>query len=190
MKKVLLTLVVTLMTISASAQIYLGGEVGSWRDWEDGANKTSVTLRPEIGYNLDENWAIGTTIGWQYNYYGNAVNPTNGKSLKVNTLIVAPYARYTFLKLNNVNLFLDGGFGFATSKVKGFDAVNSWEVGVKPGVSVNLTDKLSFIAHCGFLGYRTADQSVGNVSISPFGENGFGFSAKATDLSFGFIWNF
>ena len=190
MKKVLLTSVIALMTVSASAQVYVGGEVGAWRNWEKGANKSSITLLPEIGYNLDENLSIGTTIGWQYNYYGKKINPHNGKTLKVNSLRVAPYARYTFLKLDNVNLFLEGGFGFATSKVKGLDAMNSWEVGVKPGVFVNLTDKLSFVAHCGFFGYRTSDDAIPGVNVSPFGENGFGFSAKSTDLSFGLYWNF
>lgn len=180
MKKVLLSFVVAVMAISASAQVYLGGELGFWREWQDGANKTQFSILPEVGYNLSDSWAIGTTIGYVHQYQ---------KGDKVNAFEVAPYARWTFLKLDNVNLFLDGGFGFATYKEKYKDggdsgSQNAWSVGIKPGVSVNLNDKLSFVAHVGFLGYRDADEA------QIFGDNGFGFGVDGNSLTFGLYWNF
>ena len=146
-------MILAVASLTAGAQVYVGGEVGLWRNWKDAANTTNFTIKPEVGYNLNEKWAVGTTLGYIYSY---------DQGEKTNAFTVAPYARYTFVKLGNVNLFLDGGFGFATYKVKSAegvkgDAQNAWEVGIKPGVSVSLTEKLSFIAHVGFLGYRTAD---------------------------------
>ncbi len=171
-------MVVALMAITASAQTYIGGELGFWRNWKNGANQTTVSVNPEIGYNLDENLAIGTLLGYNYNY-------TQG--VKVNAFKVAPYARYSFLKLDNVKLFVDGGFGFGSYKVKdGGSAQNSWEVGLKPGVMVNLTEKVSFVAHMGFLGYRTADDAIGE---DVFGPNGLGFNFS-NSLTFGLLWNF
>lgn len=188
MKKLLFTLAAVVISLTASAQVYLGGEVGFWRNYD--ANHTNFSLVPEIGYNLDENWAIGTTIGYDYNY---------AKGIKVNSFEVAPYARYTFVKFDNVSLFLDGGFGFATSKAKyksySSDSYNSWEIGIKPGVKVDLTSKLSFIAHIGFLGYRDNDDiSAADYKLSvptgAFGEKGFGFKVNGNDLKFGLLYNF
>lgn len=180
MKKILLSFVAAAFSLVVSAQTYVGGELGFWRDWQDGANKTSFVVNPEVGYNLNENWAIGVRLGYGYEYV---------KGDKVNAFEVSPYARYTYAKLGPVNLFLDGGFGFGTFKVKdadgnSSDAQNAWEVGIKPGLSVNLTEKLSFISHVGFFGYRKSD--MGEV----FGENGFGLKLKSTDLTFGLLYNF
>ena len=179
MKKVFMFIAVAVVTLTASAQVYVGGETSFWREWKNGVNKTSFSVMPEIGYNLDGNWAIGTTVGYQYQYQ---------KGDKINAFKVAPYARYTYAKLGSVNLFLDGGFGFATYKIKNNgvtgDAQNAWEVGIKPGVSVNLTEKLSFIAHVGFLGYREADDEP------VLGENGLGFNLDGNALSFGLYYNF
>ena len=183
------------MAITASAQVYLGGEVGFWRNWD--SNKTQFSITPEIGYNLDENWAIGTTIGYSYAYQGSL--PVVGNQ-KMNAFIVEPYARYTFAKFDAVSLFLDGTVGFSTYKYSyehgdDGDAQNQWEVGVKPGVKVDLTSKLSFIAHFGFFGYRdnddvkVADEDT-DVPAGAFGEKGFGFKANGNNLQFGLYYNF
>lgn len=177
MKKILLTLAVAVSSIAASAQVYVGGEVGFWRDYDQ--NKTTFNLQPEVGYTLDEDWALGIALGYGYTYNDGA---------KTNAFTVAPYARYTFAKLGPVNLFLDGGFGFATYKVKGADDSNTgWEIGIKPGVSVNLTDKLSFVAHCGFLGYRDSDD---DHPYKYFGNDGLGFDLSGNNLTFGLYYNF
>lgn len=178
MKKLFLSVVVAALAVGANAQVWLGGEVGMWRNYQD--NKSHVTVQPEVGYNLSDKWAIATKIGYIYNY-------NDGD--KVNAFTVSPYARYTFAQLGPVNLFLDGGFGFATYKVKPEggstgDAQNAWEVGLKPGVAVNLTEKLSFVTHVGFLGWRDADEQ------QVFGENGLGFDFSGNTLTFGLYYNF
>lgn len=167
------------ITLGASAQIYVGGEVGFWRNWTNGANETSAAVLPEAGYCLDKTWAIGSQIGWMYTYKS---------GVKTNTFIVTPYVRWTYVKFDAVSLFVDGGFGFGTYKMSGNgvddDSHNAWNVGVKPGVAVNLTEKLSFVAHVGFFGYSDADD------YSPFGETGFGFDVNGSNLGFGLYYNF
>ena len=175
MKKILTVVVIAVMSLTASAQIYVGGELNAWRDYE--GNRTDVSILPEIGYTLSDNLAIGTVIGWRYSY-------TAGQ--KWNGLEVAPYLRYTFLKADKVNVFVDGGFGFKTGKVKGQDAANAWSVGLKPGVAVNLTDKLSFVTHFGFLGWRKSDVGARQV----FGQDGFGLDMNGNNLTFGLYYNF
>ena len=48
MKKLFLTLAVAFASLAANAQLYVGGEVGAWRNSDD--NKTDFNLKPEIGY--------------------------------------------------------------------------------------------------------------------------------------------
>ena len=66
MKKVLLAMVAALlMTVSASAQVYLGGNFGiASTKVNDGDNVTTYAILPEIGYNIDKTWAIGTVVGF------------------------------------------------------------------------------------------------------------------------------
>ena len=156
MKKLFLTLVLAVATVAASAQVYVGGEVGLWRNSD--ANHTNFTLQPEVGYTLSKQWAID----------------------------VSPYARYTFAKFGPVNLFADGGFGFYSVKPKNGSSVSAWEVGVKPGLAVNLNKKLSFVAHVGFLGYRDSDDAI----AGKLWENGFGFNLSGNSLQFGLNYNF
>jgi hypothetical protein len=76
---------------------------------------------------------------------------------------------------------VDGGFGFSTQKVKGFDSVNGFEIGFKPGIAIKLNSKFSAVAKCGFLGYRDDYMT---------GDNGYGFAFTSEDLSFGFHYEF
>ena len=179
MKKFLLTLADAFIAFTASAQVYVGGEVGFWRNWTAGANTTTAKILPEVGYGLSEKWAIGTQIGWVYNY---------NEGVKVNAFVVAPYARFTYAKFDAVSLFLDGGFEFGTYKASGDgihdDSHNSWGIGIKPGVKVDLTSKLSFVAHAGFFGYRDNDDA------EIFGGNGFGLDVNGNNLQFGLYYNF
>lgn len=178
MKKFVLSLMVALMGISASAQVYVGGEAGFWRNSED--NQTNFNIQPEIGYNLTEDWDLGIALGYSHNY---------NKGLSTNAISVNPYARYTYAQFGKVSLFLDGTFGVQTYKNKANgvsgDSQTGWQVGIKPGIRVNVAKNLDFVAHCGFLGYRDADDN--NCA---YGKNGFGFNASGENLAFGINYRF
>lgn len=178
MKKFFLTLLVAVMGLTASAQVYTGGEVGLWRNYD--ANKTNFTIAPEIGYNLSDKWAIG--VGLDYTHLYN-------KGVKDNSIGINLYGRYNALSFGPVSFFVDGGAGFFTDNVKVGDgdseSYNAWEVGLKPGVKVSLTKKLDFVAHMGFLGYRDCDDE-----LRDFVDNGLGFKFSSRDLSFGLLFNF
>ena len=171
MKKIVLFLFVAIATLSVKAQdIYMGGTVGLWRN--DDANTTSFKLAPEIGYNLSEQWALGVELQFNHEYK---------EHISTNTFAIAPYARFSYYENKIVRLFIDGGFGFATTKVKdGGDAINGFEIGLKPGIAIKLNQHFSLVAKCGFLGYR--DDYMNN--------SGFGFSASSEDLTFGFHYEF
>ena len=193
MKKLFLTLAVAFASLAANAQLYVGGEVGAWRNTDD--NKTDFNLKPEIGYQLNDKWDLGIGIGFSHKYRGAEDGEYN---VKTNSFYVDPYARWSFVKFGPVRMFLDITAGVGTSKRKhtvtvlgeektiSEDADVAWRVGVQPGVAVGLCKNLDFIAHVGFIGYTDADKE----SVSPYGDKGFGFDLSSNNLNFGFVYKF
>jgi hypothetical protein len=183
MKKIFAVALVAMMTLTVNAQVYVGGGVGLLTSSYDGNSETYFSILPEIGYNINEDWAVGIAVG-----YGEAKSKVNVAGVKVTekvkTFQIAPYARYTFAKFDKVNLFVDGSVGYKHENFAGVKT-NTFAVGFKPGVAVNLNDKLSFVAHVGFLGYQN-DKVKGDDKST----NTFGLNLDGSNLSFGVYYNF
>lgn len=183
MKKFFMTLIAAVaVAASANAQVYVGGNVGIASNKLGNADaETTYKVLPEIGYNINNDWAIGTVIGWGK---GNPVSIENGATA-AKYFTVQPYVRYTPVKTKYVNLFLDGGFGYTHFNGAG----NQWEFGVKPGIAVNLNQKVSFVAHIGFLGYKEyKPKSYGDYS--PKSNNAWGLDLDGNNVTFGVYYNF
>ncbi len=179
-----MTLAAVAVAATMNAQAYIGGGIGFQTSKQGDDKTTLVTVMPEIGYNLDENWAVGIGLG-----YGHTKNSVEKKgvetSVKTDVFQIAPYARYTFAKFDKVNLFVDGGMHYMHTKT-GDVKNNTFGIGLKPGVAVNLNSKLSFVAHVGFLGYVNSKDDFDGAEA----ENTFGFNLDGNDLSFGLYYNF
>ena len=178
MKKIILSMLFVFAAITASAQVYVGGAI-SWT--HNDANKSNTfLLAPEVGYNFNEMWGVGVELA--YIHTKNVTFDGTGIDAKGNGFVFAPYGRCYFFKKKIVRLFLDGGLGISTFRVKGADkSDNGFEVGFKPGIAFNVTDHLSLEAKYGFLGYRDQYMGAGvNHSVSglDFDPNSLGFSIK------------
>ena len=176
MKKIFMTLAAVCVAATMNAQGYIGGGIGLQSTSHDGNTNTTIKLMPEVGYNLNDSWALGIALG-----YGE-VKAGDDKD-KVFT--VNPYARYTFAKFDKVNLFVDGVVDYTHTDFAG-DKNNTFAVGLKPGVAVNLNEKLSFVAHVGFLGYENSKDDYDGAKAV----NTFGVALDGNDLSFGVYYNF
>ncbi|MDE7457246.1 MAG: porin family protein [Muribaculaceae bacterium] len=181
MKKFLLLAVAAVMALGASAQTnkwYAGGQLTFGRTTESasGVKSTQVTVLPELGYNLTDNFAIGAQAGVQYRKSG-------GEEKTV--FQINPYARYTYLKYERVNLFVDGGVDFGIGGAHGSTAVQ-YGIGFRPGVSFNINDKFSLVAHVGFLGYQGGNRPAKRNGAP---EN-WGLNLDSNNLMFGFYYNF
>lgn len=177
MRKIILSLMVMFAAISASAQVYVGGSLAWTHD--DANDYNSFKLAPEIGYNLNESWAVAVELAYIHGKF-----EANGTKVKSNSFAIAPYARYIFFKKNIVRLFLDGGLGFSTEKVKKGDSENGFEIGIKPGIAINVTEHISLEAKYGFLGYRDKYALAGyNASVS-------GLDFNPNSLSIGIKYEF
>ena len=60
----------------------------------------------------------------------------------------------------------------------------TYEVGIKPGLAVKLSNHVDFITKVGFLGYRGYSPEHGESSST------FGVDVDATNISFGAIYKF
>ena len=188
MKKIFMTLAAAFVAVSMNAQVYVGGSLGfASVSPEVGDGETTFTLLPEIGYQFSEDWAVGVQVGYASDkvmgvgYVGDlsqwvAVGPSES------AFIFAPYARYTALKYKCVNLFFDGGIGFVSGSDAKFSAMN---IGIKPGVAINLNEKLSFVSHFGFVGYETVNPDGDDNNRSAFG-----LGLNGNSLTFGLYYNF
>lgn len=150
-----------------SSKIYVGGSVGVWYDTD--SKTTTAHILPEVGYNINNTWSVGTQIGYSY-------------AKENSSFVFNPYARWTFLHAGMAQLFVDGGVGFQLGSYNGLTSA-AFKVGFKPGVALNVHKHISVVAHLGFLGYSGGNKYATDV------KKGVGFDFSNA-LSFGFYYNF
>ncbi|MBO4802883.1 MAG: outer membrane beta-barrel protein [Bacteroidaceae bacterium] len=146
MKKILLMAAFAVASLSANAQVWVGGGLGfNTEKAKDADAQTVFNIAPQIGYNLDEKLSLGLELGLK------VANKAAGDYTDV---VAAPFVRYTYAKMGIASLFVDGGFGLGSHKPSGVDASTVWHVGLRPGIAINLSDNLSIISQLGYLGYQ------------------------------------
>jgi len=180
MKKIVMTLAAAFVATAMSAQVYVGGSVGfnAWNSQKNAGDRSETTFKimPEIGYNINDAWAVGTVIGYESDKWQGV------EGVSENAFTIAPYARYTFAKCGKVNFFIDGGVGFTTASKADWTEL---QVGLKPGLAVALSDKVSFVSHFGFFGYDVLNPEGDKNNTSKFG-----LDLDGNNLTFGLYLNF
>ena len=185
MKKILMTIAAAFVAVTMSAQIYVGGSVAvnsfSSQKLAGDRSETAFKFMPEVGYNLNEEWAVGCAFGYESDKF-NMINDPSENIASESAFSINPYARYTYLKAGKVNLFVDGGVEFTSASKADWTRL---AFGVKPGLAVNLTDQISFVSHLGFIGF---DQ------LNPDGDDNnttkVGVDLSGANLTFGLYFNF
>lgn len=206
MKKILMTLVAAFVSVSMSAQYYVGGGVGfrtgtTTNEVTTAGIKTSTDLKsngfsivPEIGMKLDNKMAIGVALA--YANSKSEYNPTT--TYKVNEFEIAPYFRYTLATWGNLSLFTDAQFRVLTGKetIETTGAadvetkINEWGLFIIPGISYQLNDKFNFVAKLGSgLGYANTKRENESTNVVRKTSD-LGLSANSLGLTFGMYYNF
>lgn len=194
MKKVFLTLAIALGVATASnAQdannMWVGGTAGVWSSKVQGSDsQLSFKVMPEFGFILNENMGVGIALGGAHthtsvdNGLGFDGNTLNTKE-SVNTYTINPFLRYTFLKGDMGSLFFDAGAAYKYSKVtNGGSRSEGLEVGFRPGVAVNVSDRIAIIGKFGFLGWQYDHTKTGKVKTH---SNDFGFDFDMSNIQLG-----
>lgn len=187
MKKMILAALVAVASLSANAQVWVGGEVGfnyNTKELGNGDIKTTtLALAPEVGYSLNDKWDIALALREEYG------SQKDGES--INSFRINPYARYTFFQTGKVGFFLDMGFSVGTVDnsivngmiVKENDSATTIGFGFRPGVKFAASDKVTLVASFGGLGYEQAKR--GDLK-----ESNFGFNVNSVGLQFGLYYSF
>lgn len=125
----MLSLMMALVSVCASAQVYIGGTAGiSSNKIGDGDSKTAYKLIPEIGYQFNNKWDAGIEVGIQKGEVCK-ISPVGDAT----TFTIAPYVRYAAVESKVVDLFFEGTIGYGSVSKGGGDF---YEVGIKPGLAV------------------------------------------------------
>lgn len=97
MKKIVLSVIVALIAITANAQVYVGGTfgVGSDKVETEGTEVKNTTFKilPEVGYELNEDWSVGTVVGYEYNKSGDVMYLANLHTSFLCNLIYPTFSR-------------------------------------------------------------------------------------------------
>lgn len=168
MKKFLMTMAAMFVAVVASAQVYVGGGVGlgvTTVDHVDGS-QLSWKVMPEIGYQFNEKWDAGLSVGFQ------------GVEDGAKTFEFAPYARYSVYNAKLVDFFIEGTVAYRHIS-EDHNSTDAIAIGFRPGIKVNLSDHFDFVSKVGFLGF----ERIGSV-------NNFGFDFDGTNIQLGLLYKF
>lgn len=201
MKKLFFTLAVALGVFTSAAaqeagQMWAGGTVGLWSSKvKGGDSQLSFKVLPELGYNVTDNVAVGIVIGAAHDHGSNNLKYDGAavtSDQATNSYKVSPFLRYTFLKGDIGGLFIDGGVGYTWSKACGADLKGHMlEVGLRPGVALNVSSKVALVSKFGFLGYQTAKTTQGSGDTKQEATtNSFGFDFDMRNIEFGAVVKF
>ena len=128
MKKIMMTLATLFVAVCASAQVYIGGGFSLANTSVDDDSYFSWKIAPEIGFQFDKKWDAGVSLGY--------TGVENGQKV----FELAPYVRYTVCGSKVVDFFIEGTVGYAHyDNKKPLDDYDAFEIGLKPGLKVNLS---------------------------------------------------
>ena len=138
---------------------------------KDGDHTTlTLGLAPEFGYFISDRFAVGLGVGFNYISEKEEGHDSEGTTVWG----VNPYARYYPVKVDRFGLYLQLGLNYLSMKWEGSDAKDMYSVGLTPGISYNVSERVAIHAVFGFLGY------------AHFGKNDFfGFNIDGSSIMFG-----
>lgn len=225
MKKIIAATFVAMCSFTANAQIWVGGSVGFSKFDNESQNEnlsssnntpTRLYFGPTVGYDFNDKWAVALSLDYSSGNNtttfdgppSNNCDEINGSS---HGFLVTPFVRYTFARSGIVSFYVDGGVSIGWAKAKnkrhyddsvvilsGCDKSSSFEIGLRPGMLIDLSDHVALEMNLGFFGYTHEKNTSKNLSgdsgnteyTSTSTSNRFGFCTNGGNVSFGVIWKF
>lgn len=162
------------------SRFFVGGAVTYWNDTE--AKAQMFDFCPEFGYLFNDSWGIGMMLGLEYDK-----ETKNNVQFSSHGLKLAPFARYYYHHRGPFNLYMDGGVALNWTSEKNHatqstDRTNGFEIGIRPGACVDLTEGLCLCLRMGFIGYRNRFTMGEEQRI---GHDGFGLRFAPEELMIG-----
>ena len=176
MKKYVLSVIFILIALmELQAQDYkwwAGGRMTLWTNKDD----SKVVVAPDVGYHLSNKFTIAASVGFHsYSFDDNSMSPDKSG------FVLNPYIRYNAFRKGIISGYVDGGAEFGISDMKGFN------IGLKPGSAIHLTERFCVALHFGFIGYRDGKSDGIGINRSM---KGFGIDLSGYQSGFGFFYSF
>jgi opacity protein-like surface antigen len=139
---------------------------------------------------LSDNFSIGGKIGFSLDLSKNDAVDTKSSLFMFH---ISPYARMYFPLGDKLSFFGEGGIQFAsgTEKVTVGSTTNDGDtqtifgIGVIPGFSYGLSDKVSLELTTGYLGYQLTSIKDNQDPETTDKFNNYGFNINLSNISFG-----
>lgn len=180
MKKILYILIAfcaSLPVVNAqqAGQIWIGGSVELYTSKTiDSYRAKNYSIMPELGYNIKDNVGVGIRLGYVHKEYDikTTLEKTDGYT-------VNPFVRYLFLQGLLGGLFVDGGAAYEYGKNQRTEIITHHiEGGLRPGVVVCVSSKVSLTGRFGFMGYQYEKTGADKT-------NSFGLDFDLSQIQFG-----
>jgi hypothetical protein len=169
MKKYFFLVVCIVFTLKADCQVsknnWLTGGNGEFSDDNTSFNSgseikgTQLNISTKLGYFPIEKFAFGLLVN-----YGQTTNKSNNVKTKGSNLGVGPFARYYFLKKDNITNIVAEGFVTYTTVTNKVFAINSSFINygflAGPVIYVNSSVGIEFLL--GYKGYKTTNGDTKN----------------------------
>ena len=182
-----LVLVASLMSLPllASAQLYLGGSIAgsTAKVANSSADSKSWTflIQPEIGYLLNDNWAIGGRFSYRLGESRLDYATGTERISNTNDLTINPYVAYSPFRRGDFALWAEVGVKFAPALRAGdYSSYGAYAI---PVLTYELGDHLVLKSSLGFAALSVNGNSNGDFSFS-------GSVGGKSDLSVGFVYKF
>lgn len=166
-------------------RFFIGGVINYWNDTDKKSH--SLELAPEFGYLFNDTWGVGVFFSYDY-----SAARENRAQFFSHSYSITPFVRYYYFHRLPFNLYLDTcvGGNWSTEKhqqlegLGGIDVerANGFEIGVRPGACVDLTEGLCLCLRLGFIGYRNRFFAGEEEGI---GNSGWGIRFAPEELNIG-----
>lgn len=175
MKKILLVAICALAAVCCNAQFFVGGTFGvATSKTGDSDRVTTFSIAPTVGYSLLENLDLGVELGYDYAEVG---------PLTTNNFNLGAYARYSFIRLDNFNIFGEAAVDYLYNKVQDVDGFGGVGIFIRPGISYMVSDNWQILAKTNLFSYS-------HYSYEGNGINNTGFAMDLTNIQLGIIYKF
>jgi hypothetical protein len=217
MKRVIVAIFALLVTVfTVNAQVFIGGGLGlsfgngksSGSSHESSASSFGFSISPQVGYYLNNNWAIGVSGSFGNSWSNNKSTVSDGLTNDLeykyfsNKWGVNVFGRYklTRLVIEKLSLFVEGSIGVQGSNNKQteneiitkYPGSTVYSINARPVFSYKLLNKLDVLAYCNFLTIGYSYQTLSRTDINQKSKNhnfNLGFNSFS-DLNIGFIYKF
>lgn len=156
-------------------------------------DNVNFSISPRIGYTLSDNLVLGLGLSYSYLKFetsreGNLINSVR----ETNSISFTPYLKKFFplsenfaLNLQAETSYTRGNSETTNSSFQNESDIDSFFIGLRPGVNYSISDSFLLQASFGSLGYTNSRTETNDVNVQK--SNAFRFNLGTSSLFFGVL---